>query len=187
MRLLIIPLLLLLIVLSCTSKHSNEQQYPSKGQMSVFDTVSGKYLVSAKDQKLILTWEAFREAISNSDYRTLKNLSFDSIVCDNCVLGKGHPVMASDTFYTRYAPDLFTSMSSLIFDSSKVQCSYTLDSSYFYAYPVLTTLSDKVQPKLAIIFIQHPLSHGRNEHTSGMLGFIETSSGYKFFGYSTIP
>jgi len=186
MKLSLIPFLLLLIVFACTSKQSKEQ-YPSKGEMSVFDTTSGTYVVSAKDKKLISTWETFREAISNSDYQTLKNLSFDSIVCGNCVLFERHPVMASDTFYTRYAPDLFTSMSSLVFDSTEVRCSYALDSSYFYAFPVLTTLSDKTQPKLAIIFVSYPLSHGRDEGTSGMLGFLETRNGYKFFGYSTIP
>jgi hypothetical protein len=187
MRLSPIPLLLFVIVFACTSKQSKKQQYPSKGEMSVFDTTSGKYVVSAKDKKLLSTWETFREAISNFDYQTLKNFSFDSIVCDNCVLAEGHPVMASDTFYSRYAPDLFTSMSSLVFDSTKVRCSYALDSTYFYAYPVLTTLSDKAQPKLAIIFVSHPISNGRVEGTSGMLGFLETSKGYKFFGYSTIP
>ena len=187
MRLSLIALLLLLIVLACTSKQSTEQQYPPKGQMSVFDTTSGKYVVSANDKKLISTWETFREAISNSDYRTLKNLSFDSVVCDDCVLAEGHPVMASDMFYKKYAPDLFTSISSLVFDNTEVRCSYALDSSYFYAYPILTTLSDKAQPKLAVIFVSYPITDGRDEGSSGMLGFIETSNGYKFFGYSTIP
>jgi hypothetical protein len=187
MRLSLISILLFFISLACTSKQFKEQQYPSKGEMSVFDTTSGKYIVSAQDKKLISTWETFREAISHSDYQTLKRLSFDSIVCDNCVLAEGHPVLASDTFYTRYAPDLFTSMSSLVFDSTKVRCSYDLDSSYFYAYPVLSTLSDKSQPKLAIIFVSYPVPEGREEGSSRMLGFLETSKGYKFFGYSTIP
>jgi hypothetical protein len=187
MRLSLIALLLLLIIIACTSQQSQKQQYPSKGEMSVFDTTSGKYVISDKDKKLISTWETFREAISNSDYQTLKNFSFDSIVCDNCVLAEGHPVLASDTFYTRYAPDLFASMSSLVFDSTKVKCSYALDSSYFYAYPVLSTLSDKSQPKLAVIFVSYPVPDERNEGSSGMLGFLETSKGYKFFGYSTIP
>jgi hypothetical protein len=186
MRLSLIPLVLLLVVLACTSKKSKEQQYPSKGEMLVFDTSSGMYVVSAKDRKLISTWETFRKAISTSDYETLQTLSFDSIVCDNCVLAEGHPVIGSDRFYSRYAPGLFASMSSLVFDSTKVKCSYALDSSYFYAYPVLFSLSDKSLPKLAVIFVSYPIPDGRDEGTSGMLGFLETSNGYKFFGYSAI-
>ena len=183
------PLFLLLIVIACTNKQPKEQKYASKGSLLVFDSTSGKYVVSAADKKLVSTWETFTEAVSNSDYKTLRRLSLDSITCDNCVSTEERPTtMAADTFYSKHATDLFSkSFSTLLLDSSKVRCSYDLDSSYFYAHPFLTTLSDMTKPKLAVMFIKYPISNSEGEPNSGLLGFLETKNGYKFFGYSTIP
>jgi hypothetical protein len=182
------PLFLLLIVIACTNKPPKEQKYASKGSLLVFDSTSGKHVVSAADKKLISTWETFTEAVSNSDYNTLRGLSLDSIICDNCVSTEESPTMAADTFYSNHATDLFSkSFSTLLFDSSKVRCSYGLDSSYFYAHPFLTTVSDMAKPKLAVMFIEYPVSNSEGEHNFGLLGFLETRNGYKFFGYSTIP
>ena len=41
--------------------------------------------------------------------------------------------------------------------------------------------------KLVVMFIEYPVSNSEGEHNSGLLGFLETKNGYKFFGYSTIP
>jgi hypothetical protein len=96
--------------------------------------------------------------------------------------------MAADIFYRKHATDLFSkSFSTLLLDSSKVRCSYDLDSSYFYAHRFLTTVSDMEKPRLAVMFIEYPASNSEGEHNSGLLGFLETKNGYKYFGYSTIP
>jgi hypothetical protein len=188
LRLYPIPFLLFLTVFACTTNKSKEKiQYASKGSLLLFDTATGKYIISLADKKLIATWESFRQAISKLDYTTLESLSFDSVICPDCI-SIGNGVMTGDTFYKNYAKDLFSnSFISLIFDSSKVRCSYDFDSTNFNAYPFLTTISDLKNPKVAEIFISYPVSNGDSEGTLGILGFIETKQGYKFFGYSTIP
>jgi len=190
MRLYSIPCLLLLTGLACTTNKSKDKiKYAPKGSLLLFDTASGKYVISSADKKLISTWESFREAISTLDYKTFKSLSSDSIVCPNCVWPtKKEVVIAVDTFYYKYANDLFSnSFIRLVFDSSKVRCRYDFDSVYFNAYDYLMTISDLEKPKIAQIFISYPISNGDSEGTLGVLGFIETKVGYKFFGYSTIP
>jgi hypothetical protein len=71
------PLFLLLILIACTNKQPKEQKYASKGSLLVFDSTSGKYIVSAADKKLISTWETFTEAISKGDLTTLRGLPLD--------------------------------------------------------------------------------------------------------------
>jgi hypothetical protein len=44
---------LFLIAIACTSKPSKVKNDPSKGALLVFDSTSGKYVVSAADKKLI--------------------------------------------------------------------------------------------------------------------------------------
>lgn len=186
----VIPFFLLLFLAACTNKQSNEQHYASKGSLLVFDSTSGKYVASAKDKKLISTWETFTEAVSKGDLTALRELSLDSIICDNCVSIDKRPTMAADTFYVKHAHNLFSkSFATLILDSSKIKCSYDLDSSYFYAYQFLMTASDIEKPKLAIMFVEYPAlkTNSDGEQNSGLLGFLETKKGYKYFGYSTLP
>jgi hypothetical protein len=190
MNLLVTPFFLLLFLAACTNKQPNEQQYAPKGSLLVFDSTSGKYVVSATDKKLISTWETFTEAVSKGDLTTLRELSLDSIICHNCVSIDERPTMVADTFYVKHAQKLFSkSFAALILDSSKIKCSYDLDSTYFYAYRFLMTASDITKPKLAVMFVEYPAlkTNGDGEHNSGLLGFLETKNGYKYFGYSTIP
>jgi len=189
MRLYSIPLLLLVTIFACsTNKPKDKIQFAPRGSLLLFDTASGKYIVSSVDKKLITTWELFRQAISKSDYITLKSFSSDSIVCPNCVSLNDEVVIAVDSFYQKNAKDLFSnSFTRLLFDSSKIRCSYDFDSVYFNAYAYLLTISDLEKPKVAQIFISYPINNGDSEGTSGILEFIETKQGHKFFGYSTIP
>ncbi len=184
------PILLFLVATACTMNLHKTQKYPSKGSLLVFDRISGQYIVTAADKQLIATWETFKQAVSASDYNTLKSISFNSIVCDICVSSGASATMTANTFYGNHASDLLSkSFSTRILDSSKVKCSYDLDSSYFYAHPVLSTVSDLAKRRLGVMFIEYPVSNrnSQGEHNSGLLGFLETRSGYKFFGYSTIP
>ena len=189
MRFYSILFLSLLSILGCTSNKTKDKiQYASNGSLLLFDTTSGKYMISSADKKLIATWELFQQALSKGDYKTLESFSSDSIVCTNCVSVNEKVVMAADTFYQKYSKDLFSNdFVRLVFDSSKVRCSYDFDSVYFNAYDYVTTISDLEKPRVAQIFISYPISNGDSEGTSAILGFIETKLGYKFFDYSTIP
>lgn len=160
-----------------------------KGELLIFDTLLNKYVISKSDTKLISSWTLFRQAISTNDFKVLKQLSTDSIICTICSIhNKEYNITASDTFCRNFASDLFSkSFINLTFDSSKVRCSFDYDSSHFYAYPYLTTVSNIDKPKVAQIFVSFPLRSGETEGTSAILGFIETKTTYKFFGYSTIP
>ena len=144
MKLYSISFLLILTVFACSTKKSKDKtQYASKGSLLLFDTASGMYMVSSTDKKLIATWESFREAISKSDYSRLKYLSLDNVICPNCVSVEKSNVLPANIFYQEYAKDLFSnSFISLIFDSTKVRCSYDYDSINFNAYPFLMTISE---------------------------------------------
>jgi len=184
---------MILIVLTFTNCSENKQtgttEYAHKGELLTFDTLANKYVISKSDTKLISTWTLFRQAISTSDFNGFKQFSTDSIICTICgIHNDEYNITASDTFYKKFASDIFSkAFVNLTFDSSKVRCSYDYDSSYFYAYPYLTTISDIDKPKIAQIFVSFPLRSGETEGTSAILGFIETKATYKFFGYSTIP
>lgn len=188
MKLLLITVLCLSITYACTSKPLKKQFTLPKGSMWVFDTLSGKYIVSSQDQKLISTWESFKQAISNSNFEKLKKLSFDSIICSNCVQTDEDPILTSGIFYKEHASRIFSnSFSAILSDDSNIRCTYDLDSSYYYAYPILSTISDIATPKLAIIFVSSPVLNSQGERNSKMLGFLECKQGYKFFGFSTMP
>jgi hypothetical protein len=189
MRLYSISFLFLVTFLACsTNKSKDKTQFATEGSLLLFDTTSGKYVVSSVDKKLISTWESFRHAISKSDYTTLRALSCDSIICPHCVSAEENSVMPADTFYKHFAKSLFLDpFSSLIFDSTKIRCRYDFNNTNFDAYPFLTTISDLKNPKIAEIFISFPVSDGNSEGTTAILDFIETKLGYKFFSCWSIP
>src|SRR4029079_13678836 len=109
---------------------------------------SRKYAASSTDQKLIATWESFKQAITKSDFNTLTSMSFDSVICDDCIPREEHRVIPADTFYNMYAKQIFSnSFVSLLSDSSKIRCRYDNDSVHFNAHPFLKTISDLSQPK----------------------------------------
>ena len=189
MRPRLIPFLVFFFTIaSCNNNSKGKTQYSPRGSILLFDTASGKYSISSLDKKLISTWESFRQAISKSDFKTLTSLSFDSIICDDCLPMEENRVIPVDTFYKKYAKDLFSnSFVSILSDSSKIRCSYDYDSVHFHARPFLTTASDLRKPKVAQIFISYNVPPGELESSSGIMCFVETRGGYKFFEYSTIP
>ena len=175
-------------IASCNNNSKGKIQYAPGGSILLFDTASGKYSISSLDKKLISTWESFRQAISKSDFKTLTALSFDSIICDDCLPVEENRVIPVDTFYKKYAKELFSnSFVSFLLDSSKITCSYDYDSVHFNAHPFLTTVSDLKKPKVAQIFISYGVPPGESEGSSGIMCFIETKDSYKFVEYSTIP
>lgn len=190
MRSSLIIVLIILTFANCSENRRTEPtEYVHKGELLIFDTLSNKYVISKSDTKLISTWNLFRNTISTNDFTGLQQLCTDSIICTLCrIHNKEHNIMTDDAFCTKFASDLFSkSFVNLMFDSSKVRCSYDYDSSYFYAYPYLTTVSDIAKPKVAQIIVSFPLRSGETEGNTAILGFIETESTYKFFGFSTIP
>jgi hypothetical protein len=185
--------ILTLIILTLTNCSENRQKkqtiYAPNGTLLTFDTLSNKYLISKDDIKLIATWTLFKKALSTNDFEDLKQLSTDSIICPNCgIHNENYSITTIDTFFKNFASDIFSkSFVNLMFDSSKIRCSYDYDSSYLYAYPYLTTISNIAKPKVAQIFVSFPLRSGETEGTSAIFGFIVTKASYKFFCYSTMP
>ena len=181
-------LFLVIAIYSCKNKPKEAIEYPSKGSIFLFDTASGKNIVSSDDKKLISTWETFRDAMSKSDYKAMKSLSLDSIICFCGDVDDNNDIKAVDTFYNKYSPKLFSDdFVSIAFDSSKVWSRYDWDSMYYYAYPFLTTISDLEYPKIVEINFSFPIPKGEEEGTLGTLAFIETKNSYKLLGYFTIP
>jgi hypothetical protein len=190
MRPLSIITLIILTLTNCSENRQTEQtKYAPNGTLLTFDTLSNSYVISKDDIKLIASWTLFKQALSTNGFEGLRQLSTDSIICPNCgIHNEKYSIAIIDTFCKNFASDLFSkSFVNLMFDSSKVRCSYDYDSSYFYAYPYLTTASNIDKPKIAQIFVSFPLRSGETEGISAILGFIETNATYKFFGYSTIP
>jgi len=190
MRLQSISFILVLSVVGCTSNQSkdNGQESPNES-LAVFDTASRKYAASSADQKLIATWESFKQAIPKSDFNKLTSMSFDSVICDDCIPPEEHRVIPADTFYQKYAKQIFSnSFVSLLSDSSKIRCRYDYDSVHFKAHPFLSAVSDLNKPKVAQIFVSFGTpTTGEPEGNSAIMCFIETKDGYKFVEYSTVP
>jgi hypothetical protein len=190
MRPLSIITLIILTLTNCSDNSQTEPtQYAQSATLLTFDTTASKYVFSTSDGKLISSWTLFKQTLSANDFEGLRYLSTDSIICPNCgIHNEEYNITSVDTFCRNFAADLFSeSFVILTLDSSKVRCSYDYDSSYFYTFPFLTTVSDIDKPRVAQIFVSFPLRSGETESSSAILGFIETKASYKFFGYSTIP
>jgi len=189
MRLSLTVLFPIVIAFACSNNKTNERAtYPSKGSMMFFDTTAGNYEISSKDIKLITTWEAFKEAVLNSDDSTLNSLSYDSLICMNCVSPEENPLMSNDKFYENYFNEVFSnSLLSGIVDSSSVRVRYDWSGYFFENYLFLLDNPDIKNPRIAEVLVSFPISPGESEATLALLTFIETKHTYKFLGYSTIP
>lgn len=185
----IILLFIIATIAGCSEKKKEEApKYAPKGSLLVFDSLARKYTISSADQKLITTWESFTQAAVRSDYRTMRSLSMDSIVCGQCPDFGNSNTMNADTFYAKHAENIFSERFNLLLrDSSKIRCSYETGSMYFNAHVFLRMNSYLEKPRIAEMYVSFPNADSEEEGKTGILVFVETKDGYKFFEYMTIP
>jgi hypothetical protein len=138
--------------------------------------------------KLIGFWEDFKKAVLTNDSARIIALSASCITCSMEDTSGYFPV---NIFYKKYYTQIFDSnLLSRMNDTAKVRGRYDDANWHIYSQNCIFKSSDLKKPKIAEIFIKisDPNSFYQGwEGADAALAFIETKSGYKFCGYSTIP
>jgi hypothetical protein len=186
-RITILFCIVIAVILSCNHQ-DKEPLIAPRGSILLFDTLSGTYKISSEDKKLVDNWEAFAKAALNADFVLLKSMSANCISCMNCMqLNEEFSDISVDTFYSHHANFIFDSFFvSLMNNNEHVRASYKLDD-WYPDTTCITSETGMVNPKGVNVFVNFPLRKGQGEGSTAVLDFIETTSGYKFYGYWTIP
>ncbi len=131
-----------------------------------------------EDQKLIISWKSFKDALNRGDTAALKASSH------TCIYSlEADTVISPEKFYREY--NIFNStLLSYINDSAKVSASYD-ETGFLENYPCFLNNKDMDSAKIASIHISIPIPG--EEGLTVLLQFIENKSDYKFFGHFTIP
>ncbi len=181
MRLSIILIVIAITSFACSNnKRTKTVVAIPKDSMLVFDTVSETYQSSSTDTLLITSWDLFVNAAVNKDLATLKPMSAD------CMVDEASRIIPADEFYREH---------SFIFDSffvsgmrNKENVRAVYREGEWVADSVCIPGSIRLARSRKVnIFVSFPLRKGEIEGSSGILEFLETKSGYKFCGYSSIP
>jgi hypothetical protein len=167
MKLTITILLLILVAISCSTKHASEKaRFPD-------------------DQNLLISWNSFKDALNTSDTAILKSLSNPCIYCSLCTSDQSFDFMSSTEFYIKHFGEIFNPrLLSFINDSSKVSASYD-ESIFLERDSCLSDSNISYSSRLANIHVSIPIPN--EEGLTVLIHFIETKAAYKFYGISTIP
>lgn len=140
------------------------------------------------DKKLADAWKAFVQAVQADDLSLVEKLSTDCIACENCQTEADHHLPFKNFLRSYYQFRFNTNLKSRMSDSSKVDAHYESGNRHIYSRPCISSSNRNGVLKIVEFFI---ITIDKSEmHPEGgvtALAFIETSAGYKFCGYSTVP
>lgn len=155
--------------------------------LKMVDDSTGRITILTEG-KLLVAWELFKVALLKKDVSSLKTLTANCIDCYLCDTSGYIPV---DTFYSKYFHRVFdTIFLNKMNDTAKVIGHYDDANWNIYSQDCIFNSSGLLKPRIAEIGIRisdpNSLYKGFEGGTAA-IAFIETKSGYKFCGYSTIP
>jgi hypothetical protein len=153
------------------------------------------------DNKLKNSWKAFAVAVQIGNYDSIKELSAQCIGCEPCyysdspvkdsveqVTFKGGGLPFDYFFRNKYKEYFDINLITRMRDSLKVAAHYDVTGTGNYLMPCIVRLAHKEKP-IIIEFFVTTTDKSKDFPEGGVtaLAFIETATGYKFCGYSTIP
>ncbi len=138
--------------------------------------------------KVLTAWEDFKKALLKNNLDEIRTLSTSCIACESCGPQK---TISIDTFFNKYFAKRFNrNLLSRMSDTAKVIGHYDDANWNIYSQDCIFNSSGLLKPRIAEIGIRisdpNSLYKGFEGGTAA-IAFIETKSGYKFCGYSTIP
>ena len=158
-----------------------------KPTLKMIDDSTGNITILT-DGKLLNAWVDFKKVVLSKDFYRLRALSVN---CINCYLCDTSGYIPIETFYKKYFDSKFDSnFLSRMNDTAKVDGHYDDANWHIYSQDCIFKSSGMLKPRIAEIGIRisDPNSLYKGfEGGTATIAFIETASGYRFCGYSTIP
>jgi hypothetical protein len=188
MKLVLAIFIITLVFWTCTAREPKpELEIAAKPVLKFWDTSANAFKLLT-DGKLFDSWEIFKAALLKNDFEQLKSLSTD---CIHCAVCNSNNYVQWEVFYRKYFIQLFDSVIlSRMNDSAKADGHYNNANWHIYAKDCIAKSSDLSKPELIEIWVRvsdRDSFYKGFEGGHATLAFIETASGYKFCGYSTIP
>ena len=137
------------------------------------------------DQKLLKSWQSFREAVNKSDTTALISLSHSCILCTVCFSPDTVGIISAQEFYRQHFRNVFNGrLVSFMNDSTRIRAAYD-NNSTFPERDSCLVINAVTDNKLADVFVN--IRGGDKEGLSVLIHFVKIDSLYKFYGISTMP
>jgi hypothetical protein len=203
MKYIFIYSLFLALFFSCKSKPKSTQastqtsipmQAIVDSSMSFsFIDINGHPVTPGK--KLIDSWRSFVKAVQANNYEMLENVFADCVFCEVCYAytepedsTKKQYFLFGDFMKTNYEICFNKNLKSRLSDTTKISGHYDDANWEIYTQFCFNKLKQTRHPKIVEFFVT--TTDKSKDFTEGgvtALAFMETATGYKFCGYSTIP
>lgn len=188
MKLVIVIFITVPFLWNCAGRETKQvSNVASKPILKFWDDSTNTFKLIT-DGKLVDAWENFKEALLKNNFEKLKSLSTDCVHCGVC---NTNNYVQSEVFYRKFFTQIFDSVFlTWMNDTAKVRGHYDDVNWHIYAKDCISKSADSPRRKLAEIWVKvsdRDSLYKGFEGGDAAIAFIETASGYKFCGYSTIP